>query len=175
MNTTWNTDKATGPQCDRIARDLGRKVHTPQVTALLVHWNNSDADRTKGIASSLIDALYQAPWAPRTPAATAAAPVTEAGMYRNAEGQVYRVKAARGSGKLYASELIITPEDGGNFSARFDYAAGAIYRLSAADRMTSEQAREIGHDFAICCVCAAELTNPVSVAAGIGPVCGGRV
>lgn len=96
-------------------------------------------------------------------------------MYRNAEGQVYRVKAARGSGKLYASELIITPEDGGNFSARFDYAAGAIYRLSAADRMTSEQAREIGHDFAICCVCAAELTNPVSVAAGIGPVCGGRV
>lgn len=95
-------------------------------------------------------------------------PVTEPGMYRQ-DGVVYRVKVARGSGNLYAMRYV--PEGG----ERFVYAPGMVRRLSATDRLTLDEAKALGHEFGQCCVCGAELSDPKSVAAGIGPVCAKRV
>jgi len=99
-------------------------------------------------------------------------PVSEVGMYRNADGVMFRVKRSRQSGNLYAERVI--PE-APRKSERFVYERGGIYRLSADMRMTLEQAQMFGVQFGICCVCGAELTATESVANGIGPICAGRV
>ena len=94
--------------------------------------------------------------------------VSEAGMYRLASGDIFRVQVSRESGNLYAKRLDVL--DGG-----FVYEQGAMRLLKPSDRMTLEDARAFGVEFGICCVCARVLTNGVSVAEGIGPICGGRV
>jgi hypothetical protein len=50
-----------------------------------------------------------------------------------------------------------------------------VYKLTSADRMTLEDAKEFGALYGTCCVCGRLLTNEVSIEAGIGPVCGKRV
>lgn len=94
-------------------------------------------------------------------------PVTEVGMYRLGES-VYRVKLSR-AGRLYAMEF--TP----NGETRFEYANGAIYRLSADNRMTLEDAKAIGAQVGICCVCGRDLIVEANIEAGIGPVCARRI
>lgn len=113
-------------------------------------------------ASALIDQLFTTP----RPARPASERVVEAGMYRTADGTIYRVQPARGSGNLYAKQLLA----GGGF----EYVAGAIRRLTPADRMTLAQAQAFGVETGVCCVCGAMLTDPDSVARGIGPVCATR-
>lgn len=90
------------------------------------------------------------------------------GMYAK-DGRFYRVLRSR-EGRLYAKELIET--DG---RPEFVYARGAIFELTPEDRMTLEQAAEYGQIHGWCCVCGKHLTNPKSVAAGIGPVCAKNV
>jgi hypothetical protein len=94
-------------------------------------------------------------------------PVTEVGMYRLGEN-VYRVKMSR-SGRFYAMQF--TP----NGVTRFQYANGAIYRLSADNRMTLEDAKAIGAQVGICCVCGRDLIVEANIEAGIGPVCARRI
>jgi hypothetical protein len=107
----------------------------------------------------------------RPKAEAVANPITEPGMY--VLNQItYRVKRAKASGNLYAMRYVpeaVTKAD------RFVYAAGIVKTLQVTDRMTEDQARALGHQFGICCVCGAELTDPVSVERGIGPVCGKRI
>lgn len=98
-------------------------------------------------------------------------PVTEIGMYRNAEG-VFRVKQSKDTGNLYAMRFIPEAQSKAD---RFAYERGAVHRLSATDRMTVEQATELGALYGMCCVCGADLTDEKSVKAGIGPVCAKRV
>lgn len=125
--------------------------------------------------SKAIDALLATPKpkaAARPPAAFTPprnAPV-EMGMYRKADGTMYRVYPARAGGHLLAKKLTTTPD-----GFEFQYAGAAQRFVSADERMTLEEAKAFGHQFGICCVCAALLTDPVSVEAGIGPICGGRV
>lgn len=89
------------------------------------------------------------------------------GMYSR-DGQIYRVQRSRESGNLYAKKLDSTTQT-------FSYAPGAMRVLTAAHRMTIEAAKAYGREFGVCCVCARALSNPASVEAGIGPVCGARV
>jgi hypothetical protein len=98
-------------------------------------------------------------------------PVTEVGMYINAEGVAYRVKQSR-QGRLYASRFV--PEAQAR-ADRFVYEGGAVYRLDASMRMTLEQAKELGAQYSQCCVCGRDLSAEQSVEAGIGPVCAGRI
>lgn len=113
-------------------------------------------------ASALIEELFATPRA-----AAAAAAALEVGMYRTADGSIYRVQASRETGNLYAKRLVV--------GVGFEYAPGAIRSLTAADRMTLEEAQAFGVETGICCVCAALLTDPKSVSRGIGPVCAKRV
>lgn len=120
------------------------------------------ATLTSAEASSLITELLN------SPRKSGAERVSDEGMYRNAEGDIFRVQRSKESGNLYAKRLDII--DGG-----FVYEAGAIRNLKPSDRMTLDEAKAFGVEYGICCVCGAFLTNEVSVAEGIGPVCGGRV
>jgi len=98
-------------------------------------------------------------------------PVTEVGMYLNAESVAYRVKRSQ-AGRLYASRFV--PEAQAR-ADRFVYEGGAVYRLDASMRMTLEQAKALGAQYSQCCVCGRDLSAEVSVEAGIGPVCAGRL
>ena len=94
--------------------------------------------------------------------------ITEEGMYRNAQGDIYKVQRSRESGNLYAKRLDIM---GGSFV----YEQGAMRNIKPSDRMTLDDAKAFGVQYGFCCVCARLLTNGVSVAEGIGPICGGRI
>jgi hypothetical protein len=90
-----------------------------------------------------------------------APPVTEPGVYRRG-GKLYKVQLSKTSGLPYAKADV----DG-----RWEYQAGAIYSLCAADRLTLEQAKAIGKETGVCVMCSRDLSDPVSIAGGIGPVC----
>ena len=123
----------------------------------------ADGTLDKRTASSAIDTLMRAPRA----VAPAVAALT-VGMYRK-DGVIYRVQRSRESGNLYAKRLDLLAT-----GAEFVYAAGAIRTLTLADSMTREEAQAWGVETGICCVCSADLTDPVSVARGIGPVCASK-
>ena len=93
--------------------------------------------------------------------------VTEQGVYQTADGAIYRVQASRESGNLYAKRLNAE-------TAKFEYEAGALRNIKPADKMTLAEAKAFGIETGICCVCGRFLTDPISVAEGIGPVCAGR-
>ena len=126
-------------------------------------------------ASAFIDWVRECPRVVTTRKATTETPgaaVTQDGMYRTADGTIYKVQVAvHGSGNLYAKRLVLDPSGG---DARFEYEPGAITRLRPSDRMTLEQAKEFGRLYGVCCKCGATLTDEVSIEAGIGPVCGSR-
>lgn len=146
--------KATDKQLGLIAKLLSERVFTVEV--------NADS-LSIAQASALIDALFNAP--KRATAKTAkdtAEPVAE-GIYRTTDGTVYRVVTSE-AGNRYAKRL---RESGRGF----DYAQGAIRNLTAGDRLTLEQAAALGLQFGACVVCGRELSDPDSVAMGIGPVC----
>jgi Family of unknown function (DUF6011) len=96
-------------------------------------------------------------------------PVTEDGIYV-LDGQVYKVVSAlHGSGRLYAKVLM--PADVKGARAKWQYAKGAVYRLSSVDRMTPEQASEFGKLYGVCCSCGLPLTDERSIEHGYGPTC----
>lgn len=94
--------------------------------------------------------------------------VTEEGMYRLVNGQIFKVvRALYGSGQLYAKRLT----DYGIFET----AKGAMRLIAAQDRMTAEQAAEYGKLYGRCVRCQAPLTDEESIERGMGPVCAGKI
>ena len=126
----------------------------------------SDFREASNVIDSLKATLAERAKAPAAPADAPTRPALSQGMYRKG-GTVYRVVKAR-AGHLYAKAL--DPATG-----RFDYAPGAMRALTPEDRMSVTEAAAYGREIGRCCVCGAELTDPKSVAAGIGPICGKRV
>lgn len=132
-------------------------------------------------ASGMIDGLLKEvrnqpkPAAPQPPAA---GEVYE-GMYRK-DGEIYKVqRAVHGSGNLYAKILVVDTEavrdaDGSIVEAaevHFEYAPGAINKLSVSDKLSLDEAKAFGALYGTCCVCGRTLTNETSIEAGIGPIC----
>ncbi|MEV7675036.1 DUF6011 domain-containing protein [Streptomyces sp. NPDC088752] len=99
-------------------------------------------------------------------------PVTEEGMYRRADGEIFAVVRGRVD-TLYARRFVPPAEEGGG--ASFAYDRAALATLSESDRMTVEQAADIGRELHVCIRCGDALTDPKSVARGIGPVCAKKV
>lgn len=123
---------------------------------------------TLPFASKTIEWLRKQPYRYDTPAELL---VTEEGMYRF-DGVIYKVQRSRSTRHLYAKRLH------GDTTTEWHFTyAGSPNRLglTAAHRMTLEEAAAWGAQFGTCCVCAATLTNPESIAAGIGPVCATRI
>jgi hypothetical protein len=128
--------------------------------------------RTKGsLTTKQIEAVLRNIQRERENARGDINPVTEVGMYRNG-ANIYRVRWNQAGTALYALRFV--PE-ATTKSERLVYEGGAIKRLSANDRLTIQEAEEVGALYGICCVCGAELTDSKSVQRGIGPVCAKKV
>ncbi len=127
-----------------------------------------------GTASQLIDALKAMPRPERERTVPAAG--LEAGMYKVGQ-DIFRVKIS-GAGRPYANVLVHDTILNGNYrdaAVWFDYAPGAVRKITPEHRMTVEQCAEFGLLYGTCCVCARTLTNPKSIAKGIGPICEKKV
>lgn len=61
--------------------------------------------------------------------------------------------------------------DQGNGKGAFIYVKGLLSRLTDAQRLTEEQAREFGKQYGFCVACARTLDDDRSLAVGYGPVC----
>jgi len=94
----------------------------------------------------------------------------EPGMYL-LDGIAIKVQPARSDpSRCYAKRLAT-----GTGKGTFVYEAGLIRRLTPDMRMTPADAAEFGKVWGVCCVCGALLTDPESIAQGIGPVCITRI
>lgn len=172
--------KAARPASDKqvaLIKRLAAERNWNDGQAVLAHPMSVVADVVAGVvvegrdASAAIDLLFGCAKAVRPVAASAAAAeALEMGMYRTQDGTMYRVYPAKNGGHLLAKRLVQV--DGG---WEFEYAGAAGRFVAASDRMSLEEAKAWGAQFGTCCVCAALLTDPTSVAKGIGPVCESRV
>ena len=156
---------ATPRQAAFIARLLSEKNTVGTQYAGMVA---APMDLTVREASSMIDALKVLPRADGAAAGPARSTAPE-GMHRIGDA-IYKVqKAVHGSGRLYAKRLTRSGD-----SWAFEFAPGAMQRLSEATRMTLEEAREWGALYGTCCACGRTLTDETSIALGLGPVCASK-
>jgi hypothetical protein len=101
-------------------------------------------------------------------AEAAKAQPTIPGVYKSDTGTFFRVKFSK-SQRLYAE--VITKTDAG---VSFTYQSGAIYRLEAGARLSTEECESLGLLFGCCLICGRALTVKKSVLQGMGPVCAKR-
>ncbi len=113
---------------------------------------------TSADASALITKLLAMP---------TAGGVTEEGMYRRGD-EIFRIQRSLETGNFYAKKLDVV-------EMKFIYAPGAVKFLSKPHKMSLDEAKAFGVETGFCCVCAKFLTDPKSVANGIGPVCAKNV
>lgn len=98
------------------------------------------------------------------------------GAYRTPDGTLYRVYPARQHEGLLAKRIVIGEgwEPGDPDRVGFEYAGRADRFVKPEHRLTLEEAAAFGQQYGVCCECGKLLTDPDSVAAGIGPVCAGK-
>jgi hypothetical protein len=139
------------------SRDLSR---LPWVQATLTAAQNGKA--TGFQVSQAIDAMKAQPWL--TPkSAQPTAPLVPAGFYQ-LDGVIYKVRPGKANpSHRYAMAFQVTGQGKGSYS--YEAGKGKIAKLTLA------QAAEMGHQTGVCCICGRELTDPNSVAMGIGPIC----
>lgn len=90
------------------------------------------------------------------------AQVTEGAYWVN--GKIARVQKSK-KGYLYAT---LQTERGVN---DFEYVRGLISKIRPEDMLTREEMQEFAAEFSQCGDCGRRLTNPESIAYGIGPIC----
>lgn len=116
---------------------------------------------TGGGASWLIDQLTACAWKPReNEPARPTAKVTAEGVYFK-DGEVFKVKQSY-AGRFYASRLRGTT---------WDYDPKAVFDLTDDHLLTLEQAKEYGVRVGVCAMCGRTLTDPKSIAFGLGTHC----
>lgn len=135
---------------------------------------------TKTAVSSIIDHLLKQPKIAQAAAAPAQATAVAVGMYHR-DGEFFKVKLS-GAKRPYALKVVAHPTatfnaDGSpHFNVEFIYDRGYLARLTDADKMTFDQARQFGMMFHSCVNCGAALggehgTEIRSVVAGYGETC----
>lgn len=179
----WHSDPASAAQIASMEKNITRK-QLPEgygPTLQLIISNHRDGTRPllKGEASGILDQLFNMPWksqgATVTTEAKSEPDKLEVGVYETSEG-IFVVKPTRDKQRLYAKKLVEInadrlTEDGDTVQIEFEYAKGAIYRLTAADKMPLERAKKLTIRYGKCIVCNRRLKAKQSVEDGIGPVC----
>jgi hypothetical protein len=89
------------------------------------------------------------------------------GVYRATDGTLYRVYPARADRSRLLAKIVIRTA----YGVEFEYAGAASRFVNASQRLSREEAAAFGRETGWCVVCGTELTDPDSIAAGIGPVC----
>lgn len=92
------------------------------------------------------------------------------GVYKHG-GEIYRVVKARQSENRYAQKLITIE----GRAPRWDIAYGFVRTLKVEELISPEVAAQMGRAFGYCVICGRFLSDPESIAKGIGPVCYERV
>ena len=124
------------------------------------------AEMTKAQASELIDALFKVKAQPKAMVQREVEP----GLYRNADGVIVKAYKARQHDGILAARLDVTAEKPWIY-------LGMAHRFVTDEftRMTLSEAISFGKTPIdgkfYCCVCGAELSDPNSQDAGIGPWC----
>lgn len=153
---------ATENQITLLIKLLAEKIEDPAEALNAIKWVN-EHKLSKATASAKIS-KYMA--MPSVRKAFSSTPELAEGMYRVGE-TIYKVYRTRETNRLVTKTLT---EEGFEYSGMKPLAT-----IKPEHRMTLDEAKEYGKVTGTCCVCAAKLTNEKSIAAGIGPVCGGRV
>lgn len=149
-----------------ITRLFDEREFESPLAAQVVAEETYDPEFSGKLASVFIDMLLKLPRRGRREVEAAQARAQqelEVGRLYKFAGEIYRIQRGRG---LYAKRLL---EDG-----RTEYAPGIVTQIAPEAKLTLEEARAWGRETNVCCECGALLTDPVSVAAGIGPICAGR-
>jgi hypothetical protein len=128
--------------------------------------------------SDLIDLLKALPWRSAAPTRRVPAseglrdampepqPIMEAGYYR-LDGDFYRVKISKSSGRPYAEKRIDDSWD-------YESGKGVARKLTAANLLTAEDAKEFGDMYGECVFGGHPLTDQRSLDAGYGPKCAAK-
>jgi len=154
--TTTTFRPASAKQNDLIIRLAAERDH--DIAALHDLIDSAHANLLSVTeASTAIDILFGLPKKAAVHADGAA--VTEGYYWVN--GLVYKVQKSQ-AGRLYTK---VFSEHG------YTYAPGGLRLVATADRLTLDQAAELGVKTGRCVICGKTLTDPASVEAGIGPVC----
>lgn len=168
----WNQRQSEGLA---VSHPILHKAGSRMVSGGQIDWRT---------CSDLIDVLKRTPWRQADPAPTAertnarveqvlteGAPAPlEAGYYR-LDGDFYRVKISRSSGRPYA-ERWGGGEAGLDNQWSYELGKSVARRLTADNKLTAEDAKEFGDEYHSCIFCRQELTDGRSVSAGYGPICG---
>lgn len=110
--------------------------------------------------SSIVGITKEADTLPMPPKTSAAKPQVEPGLYHHEDG-VARVKTTK-NGRTVAGYLV---------AGRFSYQKGLVYKIDPTKKVTESEAAAYGHETGNCMCCGRTLTNPASIALGIGPIC----
>ena len=117
-------------------------------------------------ASEYIAILKECPMKGQTGSYEKAEPAA-LGFYKYEEC-VYQVVKSK-TGNRYAKMLKVETGKG-----TWEYVKGMVNTLKACHLISLNEAKSFGHEFGFCMVCGRTLTDPVSVEAGIGPICANR-
>lgn len=162
MTTTQSTAPLATEAQQNMLRNMAAKKSLPGMPVIS---DEEIAATLKSEVGRVKDWLWSLPWP--NAAKTVAKEVVPEGVYFK-DGTVYRVQTSKESGKRYAKRL-------SKETNKFVFASGAIFSLSIEDKMTKEDAIAYSAKISTCCVCGRTLTNKISVAEGIGPICSGRL
>lgn len=153
LATLLDTVKASvAAAMDAVANDLA-----DEYAALIADLTESVDD---GNQAEIDLANWEASLPVNAPAALDTRFPSKPGVFER-DGVVYRIKP----GSNWAKVL----RDG-----KFEYVGNVNWKVRECDRISMERAVELSAQISSCCMCGRTLTNPVSVAAGIGPICAGR-
>lgn len=174
MNAQTSTfTPATERQMAFIA-DLHHAIDPDNAAEALLTIEQGDGPMSKTDASRLIehlirerDRLRKVAKIERQQAEQKATNGISEGFYKTGDGNIFQVVQARHGSHFLAK--VLDRETG-----KFEYAGAAKRFVKADQRMTLEEAQEYGRQTGTCMVCSRRLSDPESVARGIGPVCARR-
>lgn len=153
------------------AREVPSLGATPEERVQHMQARLDDAQPDVAEASRWIDHIRN------YPPVEQAAVMLAVGLYEK-DGEVYVVKPNQAKTQIYAKRLVQIggrrlTEAGTVVKIEFEYAPGAVRKLTPADRMDPARAQELSIRYGHCLVCGRKLKDATSVQRGIGPICWG--
>jgi hypothetical protein len=156
------------PASDKQVSLIKRLIGEKDLSSTGVTWDDDlIGAMDKAAASRAIDLLFGLPRLARPEIAELAD-----GIYRKADGRIYKVqRAVHGSGRMTAKLLVIDEQ---TRTGSFEYQGLASRFVTSEERMSLQEAKQFGALYGFCVRCGATLTDEKSIEAGIGPICAGR-
>ena len=138
-----------------------REVGDPKIVVAFLHQQQDEGKLTRQMASQFIESWKVKPQR---------ALVTGYYSLHTPSGVIHYIHLVENRQKTgtYTKVLVGDPP-------KWTYDNSFKDRLHEAHKMTAEEIAHFGHITRRCLICAAELTDPDSVARGVGPVCAKRI